>query len=149
MSQIILLDSTPVGLITNPKTNPLAVECQEWFNRLFQRGFDVILPEIVDYEIRRELLRANKINGLRKLDQLKAAIIYLPLTTEIMLKAAELWSEARKRGKPTADNKGLDGDVILAAQAIILENIKNNVIVATSNPKHLSELCNAKKWQEI
>ena len=120
MTKIILLDSTPVGLITNPKANFLAKECQEWFKTLFKRGYDVILSEIVDYEIRRELLRANKLSGIRKLNQLKSELIYLPITTEVMLKAAELWAEVRKKGKPTADNKALDGDVILTAQAVLL-----------------------------
>lgn len=59
MSQVILLDSAPVGLITNPKAMPLAVQCQQWFLSLSQRGYQVILPEIIDYEIRRKLLRAN------------------------------------------------------------------------------------------
>ncbi|BBD54014.1 hypothetical protein [Planktothrix agardhii] len=52
MSQVILLDSAPVGLITNPKVTPLAVQCQQWFLSLSQRGYQVILPEIIDYEIR-------------------------------------------------------------------------------------------------
>ena len=31
-----------------------------------------------------------------------------------MLRAAELWAQARRRGRPTADPKELDCDVILA-----------------------------------
>ena len=49
MSQVIVLDSAPVGLITNPKATGLSAKCQEWFSNLFDRGYDVILPEIIDY----------------------------------------------------------------------------------------------------
>lgn len=52
MTKIILLDSTPVGLITNPKSTPRSVECQQWLQSLFDREYRVILPEIIDYEIR-------------------------------------------------------------------------------------------------
>ena len=149
MSKVIILDSAPVGLITNPKGNPLAVQCQEWFYSLFERGYEVILPEIIDYEIRRELLRANKLSGIRKLNQLKSEIIYLPITTEVMLKAAELWAEVRNQGKSTADNKALDGDVILAAQSILVANYGQEVIIATSNKKHLSLFIDAREWGEI
>ncbi|MBD2338042.1 nucleic acid-binding protein [Calothrix sp. FACHB-156] len=149
MAQVIILDSAPVGLITNPQATPLALQCQEWFYNLFERGYEVILPEIIDYEIRRELLRANKLSGIRKLDQLKSQIIYLPITTEVMLKAAELWAKARNQGKPTADNKALDGDVILASQSLLVANYGHNVIIATSNKKHLSMFINARQWQEI
>jgi predicted nucleic acid-binding protein len=138
-----------VGLITNPKATPLAIQCQQWFLSLSQRGYQVILPEIIDYEIRRELLRANKLSGIKKLDQLKSEIIYLPLTTEVMLKAAELWASARKQGKPTADNKALDGDVILASQGILVSNYGHEVIVATTNTKHLSLFVDAREWQYI
>ncbi len=144
-----MLDSSPVGLITNPKANPLAKDCQQWFYTLLQRKYKVILPEIVDYEIRRELLRANKLSGLTRLDQLKSEILYLPITTEIMLKAAELWAKARQQGKPTADNQALDGDVILASQALALKNLDYEVIIATSNKKHLSLFTEAEDWQNI
>lgn len=149
MSQVILLDSSPVGLITNPKASPLALQCQQWFSSLFARGYEVVLPEIIDYEIRRELLRANQLSGIRKLDQLKSEIIYLPITTEVMLKAADLWAETRNKGKPTADNKALDGDVILASQAILVTNYGHEVVVATANTKHLSLFVDARKWQDI
>ncbi len=36
MSKVILLDSAPVGLITNPKANSLASDCQKWFLSLFK-----------------------------------------------------------------------------------------------------------------
>jgi predicted nucleic acid-binding protein len=155
MNTIILLDSTPVGLITNPRKNEQAQQCQLWFDRHIYEDDTFILPEIVDYEIRRELLRANKLAGLEKLDRLKSLIFYLPITTEVMLKAAELWAETRKKGKPTADSGSLDGDVILAAQALslqktlLLNNHENEVIIATSNKKHLSLFIKAENWQEI
>jgi predicted nucleic acid-binding protein len=149
MTQIVLLDSTPVGLITNPKATPLAVECQQWLQSLLDRGYHVILPEIIDYEVRRELLRVNKIKSIRRLDDLKSALIYLPITTEVMLKAAQMWAQVRQQGKPTADDKALDGDVILAAQAILISSEEYPVIVATSNPKHLSLFVDARDWQDI
>lgn len=149
MTQIVLLDSTPVGLITNPKATPLAVECQQWLESLLDRGYHVILPEIIDYEVRRELLRVNKIKSIRRLDDLRSTLIYLPITTEVMLKAAQMWAQVRQQGKPTADDKALDGDVILAAQAILISGEEYPAIVATSNPKHLSLFVDARNWQDI
>jgi predicted nucleic acid-binding protein len=149
MTQIILLDSTPVGLITNPKATPLAIECQQWLNSLLDRQYHVVLPEIIDYEVRRELLRANKINSIRRLDALKSELAYLPITTEVMMKAAEMWARVRQQGKPTADNQALDGDVILAAQALLLARQEFSYVIATSNTKHLLLFAEAKNWQEI
>ena len=66
-----------------------------------------------------------------------------------MLKAAEMWAQVRQQGKPTADNKALDGDVILAAQAILIGSEEHPSIVATSNAKHLSLFVAAENWQDI
>lgn len=66
-----------------------------------------------------------------------------------MLKAAQLWAQVRQQGKPTADNSALDGDVILAAQAILIGSDEHPSIVATSNAKHLSLFVEAQDWQDI
>jgi hypothetical protein len=66
-----------------------------------------------------------------------------------MLKAAEFWAEARRRGRPTADPKALDGDVILAAQAALVADEGHEVIIATTNVKHLSQFVDAREWRLI
>lgn len=150
MSKVVLLDSGPLGMVTNPKAaSPIHQECQVWLKSLPLKGYIVVLPEIADYEVRRELNRAGKVAGIRRLDQLKSQIPYRPITTETMLLAAQLWADARRTGKPTADPNALDGDVILAAQAILLKNEGNEVIIATTNVGHLSQFVDALVWRQI
>jgi predicted nucleic acid-binding protein len=149
MSRVIILDSGPLGMVTNPKAKPPYLECQLWLESLLKRGEIVILPEIADYEIRRELIRAGKLAGIRKLDQFKLELTYRPITTQVMLMAAHLWADARRRGRPTADSTALDGDVILAAQAILEGNEGNEVVIATTNVGHLSQFVDAREWRMI
>src|SRR5262249_57739698 len=115
-----------------------------WLDQLLAAGYSVILPEIADYEVRRGLLLEGLIASVRRLDQLKAVLTYLPLTTSTMLRAAELWAQARRRGTPTADPRELDGDVILSAQALEVGGI-----VATENVGHLGRFVEARAWREI
>jgi predicted nucleic acid-binding protein len=149
MSLIVLLDAGPLGLVTNPRGGSDAQRCNGWMMSLLSTGAQVIMPEIADYEVRRELLRANQTPGIQRLDELKTRIDYLPLTTETMLKAAEFWAETRQQGRPTADDKALDGDVILAAQAALMPDNGDDVIVATTNVRHLERFVTAREWQAI
>lgn len=149
MSILVFLDSGPLGMVSNPKETPICEEARSWLAGLGERGFSAVVPEIADYEVRRELLRAGKASGLRRLDQLKAVLPYLPITTAVMMKAAELWAEARQRGQPTADPKALDGDVILAAQAVLASESGVEVVVATTNVGHLERFITTKNWQSI
>jgi predicted nucleic acid-binding protein len=150
MSRRVLLDSGPLGIVTNPKAaSPLSQEGKVWLQSLPLKGYIVMLPEIADYEVRRELIRVGKTAGIERLDQLKSQIPYRPLTTEVMLLAAQLWAKARNRGKPTADRNALDGDVILAAQAILEVNAGNEVVIATTNVGHLSQFVDAREWRLI
>lgn len=144
MTTVVVLDTGPVGMITNPNASGANRECYQWMESLVLQGAHVWVPEIADYEVRRELLRANKARGLARLDLLKNSIGYLPLSTPIMLKAAELWAQARRSGVPTADPKALDCDVILAAQALTVQGM-----VATENVGHLSRFVEARHWREI
>ena len=77
------------------------------------------------------------------------ALDYVPLTMQTMLRAAQFWAQVRKQGMPTADNKALDGDVILAAQATLIQDEGHEVIIATTNVGHLSRLAQAKEWRNI
>ncbi|MEG4488287.1 nucleic acid-binding protein [Microcoleus sp. D2_18a_B4] len=109
MSRVIILDSDPLGMVTNPKASSAEIqECKVWLNSLMRRGEIIILPEIADYEVRRELIRAGKLAGIQRLDELKLQLTYRPLTTEVMLLAAQLWADSRRRGRPTAEPNALD-----------------------------------------
>jgi predicted nucleic acid-binding protein len=149
MNQLILLDTGPLGMVTNPKANLDCQACKQWLSQLESNGDRAAFTEIADYELRRELLRAGKTRGIQQLDQLKTTIPYFPITTEVMLKAAELWAQARNQGYPTASPEALDGDVILAAQAVIVRSQGYDTIIATTNVGHLGRFTVAKTWQEI
>jgi predicted nucleic acid-binding protein len=159
----LLLDTNLLGQLCHPKTTshkPLV----DWIKSLrkYQHDIQVCVPEIADYELRRKLLHLIKTQKAseKSLDRLNCLIVkpldnlpnseedlyleYLPLTTNIMRKAAELWAEARSKGFSTAPEPSLDGDVILAAQALEVSGI-----VVTLNRKHLSRFVEAKDWQEI
>lgn len=149
MSLVILLDAGPLGLITNPRASQETRDCNLWLESLVLKEVQVKIPEIADYEVRRELLRVDKFKGIKRLDDLQKYLDYVPLTTQAMLKSAQFWAQVRKQGMPTADNKALDGDVILAAQAAMINDEGHEVIIATTNVGHLSRLANAKEWRNI
>ncbi|MBV9864881.1 MAG: hypothetical protein JO316_05995 [Abitibacteriaceae bacterium] len=157
MSLLVLLDAGPLGLLTNPHLSEQAELCNRWFESLLWAEVIVALPEIADYEVRRELIRASKTKGLQRLNELKETVPYLPITTEVMLQAATFWAAARQAGKPTADNKALDADVILAAQALLAPGLlvpdeqaeDAEVMIATTNIGHLSRFAQALHWQDI
>jgi len=56
MSLTVLLDAGPLGMVTNPKSSSETEECKDWLASLVFKGVEVVIPEIVDYEVRRELL---------------------------------------------------------------------------------------------
>lgn len=147
MSDVIVLDTGPAGQIAHPKPNR---EIAEWLQQQLLAGKRIILPEIVDYELRRnfilEIDRGKKKTqrSLDRLDTLKTTLIFLPINSEVMLMAAQLWADARRRGKPTADRHALDGDVILAAQTLAVGGV-----IVTDNVGHLDQFVEARPWYEF
>ncbi len=149
MSRLVILDAGPLGLITNPKSTFEVHACSRWLHSLLSQGVEVAIPEIADYEIRRELLRADKLKGLSRLDSFKSRLGYVAITTEAMLLAAQLWARARKNGRPTATDTALDADVILSAQALLMAEDGYDIEVATTNVKHIEQFVTARLWQDI
>ena len=145
---LIVLDSGPLGLVSNPTQVGQAKTAWEWAQAHIGAGNDLVVPEIADYEVRRELIRADKTQGLARLDVLCASLWYEPLTTGVMRQAAQLWAQARNDGLATAHDAALDGDVILAAQALGLQQ-NHDVTVATTNPAHLGRYVQADIWSDV
>lgn len=149
MTRVVVLDTGPLGLITNPRQTPEVEACVAWLRSILTAGVRVVLPEVADYELRRELLRAGKRNGLRRLDEAGQRLDYTPITTSVMRRAAELWAELRRQGLPTADARALDADAILAAQALLVAAPGDTLVVATTNVGHLARVVPAQRWQDI
>jgi len=151
VSRFLFLDSGPLGLLTHPQRSADVIAVAEWLSRCLLSGSQVIVPAIVYYELKRELLRAKKSFGLARLDTFVTATPgrYIPLSDEALRLAADLWARARQDGQPSGDPKALDIDVIIAAQALSFGAAPDEVTVATTNPRHFLQFVNAKNWQEI
>lgn len=144
MSRVILPDS---GLLTAPPGKPgPATDCNRWLAGRLAAEDRVLVPEIADYETRRELVRAIKTASVGRLDALASAVGYLPVTTAVMRRAAALWATARQTGRPTAADDTIDADMILCAQAV---GLGAGVIIATTNVGHLARFAPAANWQAI
>lgn len=148
MSDVLFLDSGPLGLITQPQRSHEVIAITDWLKDCLLAGARVLVPAIVYYEIKRELLRANKVVGIGRLDTFVNATPgrYVPMTDDALRFAAELWARSRQEGRPTAEASALDIDVLLAAQAL---RFGSSPLVATTNPKHLSQFLQARPWADI
>ncbi|MCP3936689.1 MAG: type II toxin-antitoxin system VapC family toxin [Actinomycetia bacterium] len=148
---LIVLDSGPLGLLSNPTATGPGEQAQGWARDRISAGDQIIVPEVADYEVRRELIRAGKTQGIARLDELCRGLRYHPLSTPIMRDAAHLWAQARNGGYPTAHDAALDGDVLLAAQARDLhsETPDERIVIATTNVVHLERYVEAAVWSEL
>jgi len=147
VSAVVVLDAGPLGLLSNPKPSALPIACRQWVAAMQAAKRRLIVPEIADYEVRRELLRAGFPLSIALLDALAQQLEYLPLSTAAMRQAADFWAIVRQAGLPTAGDKTIDADVILAAQAATLGT--PDIVIATTNIGHLSRFVPAGLWQNI
>ena len=63
MSKPIILDAGPLGRIAHPRPNR---EITLWLERVLTTGTEVIIPEIADYEVRRNLLLTGLLKTVHK-----------------------------------------------------------------------------------
>ena len=150
---LVIPDTCILGVLVNPKETDEVRELRLWMRSHLLRGVRFTVAALVDYELRRNLILENLADSLNRLNELRTTTGFLPLTDEAMKRAASLWAESRRRGKPTGHKYKLDGDAILAAQAIIESGQKERVLIATINLGHLKQFAtstvDARRWQDI
>lgn len=139
----LALDTTLLGQLCHPRRHH---DVKLWYRGILGvRQHEVFLPEVVDYELRRELLRLGSTASLRALDAMpETEVVYLPISTPVMRDAAVLWASLASRGLPIGDDMSLGADVILAAQARAV-----GATVVTDNVRHLARMVPALRWQDV
>lgn len=148
MSNTLLLDTGPLGLLAHDRKS-VREPIQAWLVQELTAGATVYLSEVADYELRRELIRliqAKRLPASRiaRLDQLVPLLTYLPVSTAMWKRAAELWADARQRGQPTASPSAIDADALIAAQAIEVQ-----ATVVTGNRRHLQQWVTIQPWPSV
>ncbi len=149
MSTLHLFDTRPLGMVAHPRGTARTRACKDWFRAALMAGLRFAVPEIADYEVRRELTRIGSARGLAKLDEIAETFSFLPVDRSVWLRAADLWARARNAGIPTAADAALDGDVILAATAQVAAEQGDQVIVVSANTRHLGRFVDAKTWESL
>jgi tRNA(fMet)-specific endonuclease VapC len=89
-------------------------------------GGDLILSPLVEYEVRRGLIRKRATVLTERFEELVREFVYLPLGRLAWIRAAELWAYSRDVGAPIPD-----ADTLIAAHAVELD-----AVLVTDNTRH-------------
>lgn len=137
----LLLDTGVLGQLCHPRKH---TDVRAWFRAAIQEP-TFLVSELADYELRRELLRLGATRSLSRLDELTRELAYVPVTTATWRRAAALWAVARNAGNVTAPPEALDGDVLVAVQAL-----EETAVVLTNNTRHFELLSvTALEWTAV
>ncbi|MFO0812752.1 MAG: nucleic acid-binding protein [Gemmatales bacterium] len=140
-----LLDAGPLGLLAHSRSTA-RLPIQSWVYQQLQDGNTVLISEVADYEVRRELIRLIQkqqlpASRLTRLDALQSFCPLTLLTHSNWQQAAELWASMRNQGIPTSELASLDADVLVISQTLELD-----ATVVTVNPKHFEVHCKTLAW---
>jgi predicted nucleic acid-binding protein len=161
LRRLILLDSGVIGLLLSPRPFPEVHACERWLDRVEAARISIQIPLICYYEVRREwerlILRdrsvdpvraASSLDSLARLGRFVERTGLSPINAKTIVRASQLWGEARQRGLPTASDEALDADVILAATARQAARGGRDVWVISTNLFHLSRFVPTCRWDE-
>lgn len=134
----VVLDTNVIGKLCHPNNAKNKKFVESLIPILESGEVEVYLPEISDYELRRKILHmAARDSGwnvtLGRLNNLKETLSFLTIDSDVFEQAARNWAKAKSSGQKTGPEDALDGDSILAAQAM---SVGGKVV--TENEKHLS-----------
>jgi predicted nucleic acid-binding protein len=131
-----LLDTNVVTQLL--KRSPRVVER---YRRAPELGAQIYFSAVVYYEIKRGLLHLGAAKQLQQLDEeFKNVLYWGPVSDATWDRAAHLWAECRRQGKPHDD----DGDLLIAAQAYVL-----GAVVVTRNTKDFTDLqISSENWED-
>lgn len=138
----LVFDTGVLGRLCNPRRfDQLSREIERITEE--SPGTEFVVPEVVDYELRRKLLhlsqyasdptkRAASRKALMRLDKIGVILGRAAVTEPVAREAAQLWAEARGEGRATGHELSLDIDVLVASHCRL-----EQAEVLTLNKRHL------------
>lgn len=114
-------------------------------------GVSILIPAVIDYQVRRELVRVPAMSKLKNLADIRQRFLILAVSEAAWFRAAEFWALSRRMVLPTGPDTALDADAILAGCAATVGRPGDEVIIASSNVRHLSRFpgIDAREWMSI
>ena len=98
---------------------------------------------LLDTAVLGEVCHPRKYADVR-LDELTRELTYVPMATSTWRAAAKVWATLRRGGMVTAAPNALDGDVLIAAQALA-----EGATVVTPNVRHFEAIVAALAWRDV
>ena len=111
--------------------------CGARLAELEMAGVSILIPAVIDYEVRRELVRSGRRPNFKSWRNCRTFPI-LPVSGAAWFRAAEFWALSRRMGLPTGSDAALDADAVLAGCAATVGRPGDEVVIASSNVRHLS-----------
>jgi len=142
MNCAILLDSGPLGKCVHQReTYQEEISLLNHFAKT--EGISILVPEIIEMELKEELLKQNFIKSISKLNKFKRQNRIIPLNDSDRSLSIAIENDLKSQGQQVASTIP-SNDGILVAQAINLElsDQYNRVIILTENTKDILALSN-------
>ncbi len=151
MDRYVLLDSGPLGLALCRRGTKDVDALRDRLAELERAGVSILIPAVIDYEVRRELVRVRATAKLKNLADMQQRFPILPVSGVAWFRAAEFWALSRRMGLPTGPDAALDADAVLAGCAATVGRPGDEVVIASSNVRHLSRFpgIDAREWISI
>lgn len=142
MNCAILLDSGPLGKFVHQRET-FQAEISLLNNFAKAEGISILVPEIIEIELKEELLKRDFIKSISKLNKFKRQDRIIPINDSDRSLSIVIEEDLKSQGQQVASSIP-SNDGILVAQAINLKLSRRyqRVIILTENTKHLLALSN-------
>ncbi|MBN8596951.1 MAG: PIN domain-containing protein [Planctomycetes bacterium] len=148
----LLLDTNMLLRLCHPSSH---ADVREWYRGWLNHGraggdVEFVISAVADYELRRGYMytldrSSDARQSLAQLDELCQLWEVQQISARNLHDAASMWADARRNGIPTASDRDVDWDILIAAQAK-----EEPAIVVTSNQKHFRRYgVEARDWHNI
>jgi predicted nucleic acid-binding protein len=134
-----LLDTSTVSDVIQPATKRFPTVADH-LQRYLRAHRYLTFSEISCYEVLRGLRKKNASSQLRQFQAFCQRCELLPVSYEVLDKAAALWADGQRRGMVVDDS-----DLIIAATSLM-----HDLPIVTANPKHFEWVGGLKlsNWRE-